>query len=92
MLQLQNQECGSVVDKTLAWHSQGPRLNSQDYKRKKAEGGSREEGRGEAKRRVKKKNGKKNIVSYYIDKQAFLSANNRFKQEVNRHFKMRFQL
>lgn len=59
-------------------------------KERKWREGSKEEGRGEAKRRVKKKNGKKNIVSYYIDKQAFLSANNRFKQEVNRHFKMRF--
>lgn len=65
--------------------------------KKKVEGGEgrigegrEEEERGEAKRREKKKNGKKNIVSYYMDKQAFLSANNRFKQEVNRHFKMRF--
>lgn len=92
MLQLQNQECGSVVDKTLAWHSQGPRLNSQDYKRKKVEGGEQRGGERRSKEKSKKEKWKKNIVSYYIDKQAFLSANNRFKQEVNRHFKMRFQL
>lgn len=53
--------------------------------------GSGGERRSKEKRKKEKwKKQKKNIVSYYMDKQAFLSANNRFKQEVNRHFKMRF--
>lgn len=59
MLQLQNQECGSVVDKTLAWHSQGPRFNSQDYKRKKVEGGEQRGGERRSKEKSKKEKWKK---------------------------------